>query len=160
DLGLVRTPGMVEERPVQGEEARRRASAAARSALSSKDTHTGASLASLGGVTELGQSMGTPAYMAPEQARDSTRVDHRADIYALGSPLSALVPGQAPCGGGSALEIITRHATQPVPRPETLVKDVPRDLSEIILKMMAKKPDERYPDCAAVIKALEAFLGL
>src|SRR5262249_18391517 len=128
--------------------------------LSGKGTNTGASLAVLSGVTLAGQSMGTPAYLAPEQARDSTNVDHRSDIYSLGCTLYALVTGRPAFGGASALEIMTRHATQPVTRPETLVKEVPRALSDIILKMMAKKPEDRYPDCAALIKALEAFLGV
>ena len=66
--------------------------------------------------------MGTPAYMAPEQARDAANVDHRADIYSLGCTLYVLVTGRPPFQGKTALEVITKHATEPIVPPEAIVK--------------------------------------
>jgi hypothetical protein len=110
-------------------------------------------------VTMANTGMGTPAYMSPEQARDATHVDARADIYSLGCTLYALVCGRPPFQGKTALEVLTKHATEPVPPPETIAKEVPKPLSGIILKMLAKKPDERYRDLGEMIGDLEAFLG-
>jgi hypothetical protein len=160
DLGLVRTPGMLEERPGgEEEDVTARAAAVAKAALSGKGSKSGASLSSLTGVTMAGQAMGTPAYMAPEQARDATTIDHRADIYSLGCSLYTLVTGRPVFSGESAMEVLTKHACEPVRRPETIVKDLPKGLPDIILKMIAKKPQERHSDCGALIGALEGFLG-
>jgi serine/threonine protein kinase len=151
DLGLVRTPGMVEEKPGQ-EVAPLEVPAAQES--------TGRSLSSLSGVTLAGQAMGTPSYMAPEQARDATAVDGRADIYSLGCTLFVLATGQPVYKGKTAMEIMTRHATEPVPRPEAVESTIPRALGDIITKMIAKKPDQRYQAMEEVIAVLEDFLGL
>jgi serine/threonine protein kinase len=162
DLGLVRTPGMEEQRQAApAQDAAQRAFAAALAPwLASKGGQSGASLASLSGVTQAGQAMGTPTYMAPEQCRDATTIDHRADIYSLGCSLYVMVTGRPPFHGETALEIMTRHATEPVVPPDLVVKDLPRGLSDIILKMLAKKPEDRYADAGELIKALEQFLGM
>jgi serine/threonine protein kinase len=149
DLGLVRTPGVDEA-----------AEAAAGAPSAEKKPVPGRSLSSLSNVTLAGQAMGTPAYMAPEQARDSTRVDHRADIYSLGCTLYALITGRTVFHGGTALEVMTRHACEPVVRPEAIVKGLSRALSDIILKMLAKKPEDRYDSMGEVIRALEDFLQI
>jgi hypothetical protein len=107
-----------------------------------------------------GQGLGTPAYMAPEQARDATKVDHRADVYSLGCTLYVLVTGRPVYPATTALEVMTRHASDPVPRADVVVKGVPKALSDVVVKMLAKKPEERYPSMDEVIKALEDFLGL
>lgn len=104
--------------------------------------------------------MGTPAYMSPEQATDSTSVDQRADIYSLGCTLYVLITGKPPFEGKTALEIITKHKMQPIVPPEVVVKRVPKNLSTILLKMMAKKPEDRYQSMDEVIAALEGFLGM
>jgi hypothetical protein len=111
-------------------------------------------------VTMAGVAMGTPHYMAPEQARDSASVDARADIYSLGCTLYMLLTGQPPFQGKTAIEVITKHASEPVVPPDVVVKRVPKNLSEIILKMVAKQPADRYANMAEVIKALEGFLGV
>lgn len=146
DLGLVKTAGMVpaDDQPASG--APRPASM------------TG--LASLPSVTNVGVAMGTPAYMAPEQGRNAANVDHRADIYSLGCTLYVLLTGRPPFSGKSALEVMTKHLTDPVIPPETFVKRVPKELSAILMKMLAKKPEDRYADLGAVIASLEKFLGV
>ena len=110
-------------------------------------------------VTSANLSMGTPAYMAPEQAKDAAKVDARADIYSLGCTLYDLLTGRPPFLGRTAVEVITKHSVEAVTPPEKLVKDVPPTLSTILLKMMAKKPENRYASMDEVIRALEEYLG-
>jgi hypothetical protein len=111
-------------------------------------------------ITRAGKTMGTPTYMAPEQARSASEVDSRADIYSLGCTLYALLTGKPPFEGKTVLEVLTKHASEPIVPPDVLVKRVPKELSAILLKMLAKKPEDRYPDMKAVIEALEKFLGI
>ena len=115
---------------------------------------------SSGQITMANVAMGTPAYMAPEQGVDAAAVDARADIYSLGCTLYDLVTGRPPFEGKSAYELITKHQSEPITPPEMIVKRVPKALSEIILKMVAKRPEDRYANLGQVIKALEAFLGI
>jgi hypothetical protein len=117
-------------------------------------------LASLASVTNVGVAMGTPSYMAPEQGRNAATVDHRADIYSLGCTLYVMLTGRPPFQGKSALEVMTKHLTEPVIPPDVIAKRVPKELSTILLKMLAKKPEERYADLSAVIADLEKFLGV
>jgi hypothetical protein len=111
-------------------------------------------------LTGVGMAVGTPAYMAPEQATGSAAVDHRADVYSLGCTLYALVTGRPPFEGKSALEVMSKHVEEEVVPPEVLVRRVPGALSEILLRMLAKEPGERYQSMDEVIAALEGFLGL
>ncbi|MBC8106406.1 MAG: serine/threonine protein kinase [Anaerolineae bacterium] len=110
--------------------------------------------------TQANMSMGTPAYMSPEQATDAAQVDQRADIYSLGCTLYDLLTGRPPFVGRTAMEVITKHQREAVVPPDMVVKNVPRTLSEILLKMIAKKPEQRYQTMTDVIKALEDFLGV
>ena len=111
------------------------------------------------GVTRADSAMGTPAFMAPEQCRDAASVDLRADIYSLGCTLYNLVAGRPPYEGKTAMEVMTKHISEPITPPEVVVKRVSKGLSVIIQKMVAKRPDDRYQDLGEVITVLEAFLG-
>jgi serine/threonine protein kinase/phage FluMu protein Com len=111
-------------------------------------------------VTRAGSAVGTPTYMAPEQARDSANVDARADIYSLGCTLYVLLTGKPPFEGRTAVEVITKHQSDPIVPPEAIVKRVPKALSAILVKMLAKIPEDRYQDMDAVIADFEKFLGL
>ncbi len=139
DLGLVKTPQMVEEEN----------STVERAALA----------ASTANVTLANMAIGTPAYMAPEQAENATGVDHRADIYSLGCTLYVLLTGRTPFEGATALEVITKHKTEMVVRPEKLAPNVPGPISDIVVRMIAKNPDERFASLEEVIESLEGFLG-
>jgi serine/threonine-protein kinase len=99
---------------------------------------------------------GTPMYMAPEQATGDRLLDARADIYALGCMLYYTLTGRPPFQGESAFAIMMAHARdQPVP-PSKVRPDIPADLEQIILRCLAKKPEERYSDVKALGKALAA----
>jgi serine/threonine protein kinase len=166
DLGLVRTPGAVEEdrgtggQADKGKEGEAPAVPWSPCPAVSLAPNPGRSLGNLSNVTMAGQAVGTPAYMAPEQARDATRVDHRADVYSLGCTLYVLVTGRPVFPGNTALEVMTAHAFEPVVPPDNLVKGLPRALSDVIVKMLAKKPDDRYASMAEVTRALEDYLQI
>lgn len=109
-------------------------------------------------VTGAGSTMGTPAYMSPEQADDAAQVDHRADIYSLGCTFFTLLTGKPPFTAGSVIEVITKHKTQPVVRSGALSADVPPELGRILQRMTEKKPEDRYQDLSETISDLERFL--
>jgi hypothetical protein len=110
--------------------------------------------------TQLEVAMGTPAYMPPEQARDAAQVDQRADIYSLGCTLYDLLVGRPPFSGRTAVEVMTKHQSEPVTPPDVLVHRVPKTLSTILLKMVAKRPEDRFQSMGEVIRSLEHFLGI
>ena len=120
----------------------------------------GGSVAANTDVTMRNLAMGTPAYMAPEQAKSAADVDQRADIYSLGCTLYVLLTGRPLFDGASAAEVITKHQTAAVVRPEVIVDRVPTDISDIVMKMVAKNPDDRYGDLRQVIDDMERFLGI
>ena len=105
-------------------------------------------------------ALGTPAYMSPEQCRDAATVDHRADIYSLGCTLYVLVTGRPPFEGTTAVELMTKHAYEPIVPPEQIVSRVPREMSAVIQRMLAKDPADRFQDMGEVVRTLEAWLGV
>lgn len=111
-------------------------------------------------VTGVQIALGTPAYMSPEQCRDATMVDRRADIYSLGCTLYVLVTGRPPFQADTAVELMTKQAYEPVVPPDRIVPRVPADLSGIIVRMMAKDPEDRFSNMDEVIRTLEAWLGI
>lgn len=110
-------------------------------------------------MTKDGVVMGTPDYIAPEQALASHTVDIRADLYSLGCTLYFLLTGQVPFPGGSLTEKLIKHQlNDPVP-VERLRPDIPPGLASIVRRMMAKKPEDRYKTPAEVAAALLPGLG-
>jgi hypothetical protein len=109
-------------------------------------------------LTAANATVGTAAFMAPEQARGSA-VDHRADIYSLGCTFYVLLTGQPPFRGETSMEVLTQHCCEPVVPPEVHSPRVPRELSALVLRMLAKKPEDRYATLDPVIGELEHFLG-
>jgi serine/threonine protein kinase len=99
---------------------------------------------------------GTAAYMAPEQAEGAVNhVDHRADIYALGATLYHMLTGRPAFQGRTCHELILKHAVEPPRPPSELAPAISADLDDIVLRMLAKKPTDRYPDYEALIGDLE-----
>ena len=108
-------------------------------------------------LTGEGTLLGTPDYLAPEQARDARGIDIRADIYSLGCSLYHLLTGQPPFPDTNVLVQMVRHATE-APRPlRELAPDVPDGLQQILNGMLAKDPAQRYPTPERAAQALQAF---
>jgi len=105
-------------------------------------------------LTGTGVGIGTPEYMAPEQGQGS-KVDYRADIYALGVVFYELVTGRKPFRADTPMAVIIKHMTEPLTRPREFVPDLPESVEKIIFKSMAKKPENRYQDMGAFAAALE-----
>jgi serine/threonine-protein kinase len=108
-------------------------------------------------LTQAGSVMGTTAYMAPEQAVDSHILDRRADIYSLGCTLYFLLTGSPPYRSESAMGVFIKHRDFPIPRLCKALPDIPPKLDSIYQRMVAKKPEDRYPTMTDVIKDLEAL---
>jgi hypothetical protein len=100
-----------------------------------------------------GAIVGTPLYMAPEQARGES-VDYRADIYSLGATLHHLVAGEPPFTGASPLAVVSKHSSSPRPTITGGDRSVPM-VDGLCERMMAKRPDARFPSYDALITALE-----
>jgi serine/threonine-protein kinase len=94
--------------------------------------------------TKTGSLLGTPHYMAPEQAENVKKVDHRADVYSLGCILFQLLTGRVPFPGEGFGEVLVRHVREPPPLPSRLNPAVPPALEKIVLHALAKKPDFRF----------------
>jgi serine/threonine-protein kinase len=99
---------------------------------------------------------GTPQFMSPEQATASPDLDGRADIYSLGAILYFVLTGRPPFEGKTPTELMIAHARDPVVPPTRHRGDIPADLEAVVLKCMAKKPEDRYPDARALSAALAA----
>ena len=110
-----------------------------------------------GRLTETGLAMGTPAYMSPEQAT-AGQVDARSDVYALGCVVYEMLAGEPPFTGRTARALIARRLTESVP-DLCLVRDVPRDLEQVVRTALARAPADRYPDAPTFARALEAAAG-
>jgi serine/threonine-protein kinase len=107
--------------------------------------------------TRTGSIIGSPLYMSPEQCRGAGRVDHRSDIYSLGCILFELLCGGPPLDGEGAGEIIGAHLHVQPPNPAELVSSIPAGLGAVVLKSLAKKPDERYQSMEAFAAALRKY---
>ncbi|XXU13715.1 protein kinase [Sorangium sp. So ce861] len=110
-------------------------------------------------LTSPGAILGTPGYMAPEQARGDSPVDARADVFALGCVLFQCVAGRPPFLGDSALALLMRVVLEEPPRLGQLCGDIPEPLERLVARMLAKQPGERPRDGAAVAAELAAVDG-
>jgi len=109
------------------------------------------------GMTQTGMSIGTPAYMAPEQLAGDPAADHRIDIYAVGLLAYELLNGRSPFAATSPAKVLAAVLSQD-PQPLVEVRpEVPRSLSELVMRCLSKDPDDRPASARMLLNALDAF---
>jgi serine/threonine-protein kinase len=116
---------------------------------------------SLSRRTLSGMVIGTPQYMAPESARGNSEIDHRIDIYALGVMFYEMLTGKLPFDGTTPMEMMLAHCSKPVPRirERNPGAEVTAAAEALILRAMAKNPDERHADMNEFLAELQSCYG-
>ena len=107
-------------------------------------------------LTQTGMAIGTPAYMAPEQAAGDTNLDGRADVYALGCVLYEMLIGDVPFTGPTPLAVMARHTMDHLTPPSIMRDSIPPELEDVIFCAMAKTPADRFRTAAEMAEALGA----
>lgn len=105
-------------------------------------------------LTVTGFSVGTPAYMSPEQISGTTRLDGRSDVYSLGCVLYAMLIGEPPFTGPSAQAIVARHLAEPAPRMRVVRPTIPSAVEAAVNRALAKSPADRFVTAAAFAAAI------
>ncbi len=108
-------------------------------------------------ITESGGTLGTPAYMSPEQGRGEPG-DARSDIYAMGVLLYQLCTGRIPFDADTPYAVILKHITAPLPSPRSLRPELPESIERVILKALSKDPGDRFQTAAELGRALHAAI--
>lgn len=111
--------------------------------------------ADLTALTSVGMALGTPAYMAPEQAVADPNVDHRADIYSLGVVAYEMLAGGSPYQATTPQAMLAAHVTQPAEPITARRSDLPADLAAIVMRCLAKAPADRFASASELVDALE-----
>jgi serine/threonine-protein kinase len=109
--------------------------------------------------TRTGTLMGTPIYMSPEQCRGTKTVDHRSDVYSLGIIFYEMLVGQTPFVSDGFGELVNMHLNVPPPSPRAARPEINQQLDAVVLKMLAKNPEDRYPDMASLTSAIRLAAG-
>ncbi len=106
-------------------------------------------------ITRPGQLLGDVAYMSPERTRGEGEVDGRSDLYGVGATVYALIAGQPAFAGGSLVELITKIRSAEPERPQKFQMSIPAMFQGTILKLLAKRPEERFQTAAELRTDLE-----
>ncbi|MEW5939212.1 MAG: SUMF1/EgtB/PvdO family nonheme iron enzyme [Chloroflexota bacterium] len=109
-------------------------------------------------LTGTSAAMGTPEYMAPEQARAKS-VDHRADIYALGIVLYEMATGRKPFIADTPMSVLIMQATEPLPPPRKFAPSLSERAERILIKALAKRPEDRYQTMEEMYAAVKGQVG-
>lgn len=107
--------------------------------------------------TVTGGIIGTPDYMSPEQGM-GRKLDGRSDIYALGVMLFQMVTGRVPYKADTPMAVLFKHVTDPLPLPRQLNPDIPEAVEQVILKALAKRPEDRFATAGAMVEALRGVI--
>src|SRR5512139_2653150 len=118
-----------------------------------------AKIVSASNLTASGAMVGTPSYMAPEQGMGQPG-DERSDIYSLGVMLYQLVLGRLPFDADTPLAVVLKHINEPLPLPKTLKPNISDDLNRVIMKALAKDPNDRYQKVANLTADLRKAMGM
>jgi TolB-like protein len=110
-------------------------------------------------LTQVGTSIGTPAYMAPEQAAGDPQIDHRADIYSLGAMAYELLSGQVVFANRTPQRMLAAHMSESPKSISDLRPDTPQALGELVMRCLAKEPGDRPQDGNEVLRNLESTSG-
>ncbi len=110
-------------------------------------------------LTQAGMAIGTPAYMAPEQAAADPDLDHRADLYAFGGMAYELLSGQQLFAGRTPAKVLAAHLGEAPRELQQLAPQVPRNLASLVMQCLAKDPDARPANASAIVAALDAVTG-
>jgi len=108
-------------------------------------------------LTTSGAIMGTPAYMSPEQGLGHT-LDGRSDIYSLGVILYEMATGRAPYQAETPMAVMIKHISDPLPLPSTINPSIPEAVERVILKALAKNPEDRFATAGEMVRALQAAI--
>jgi hypothetical protein len=111
--------------------------------------------------TRTGNLLGTPLYMSPEQCRSAGAVDHRTDIYSLGCIGFEMLCGRPPFQGQGVADLLIAHVSQPPPTPRSLGVEIPGEIEDLLMAMLAKEPDQRpgsMQEVAAAVRAMIPYL--
>ena len=111
------------------------------------------------GLTRPGAMVGTPYYMSPEQILGVEDIDQRTDVYALAAVTFELLTGRPPYLGNNNFEVLYGHKNTPPPDANALVKTVPKNVSQVLVRGLSKRRDERYDSVSEFLADLEAACG-
>jgi len=112
-----------------------------------------------GSLTQLGTSLGTPAYMSPEQAAGDPQVDHRADIYSLGCMAYQLLTGKSPFADRPPARMLAAHITEQPAQVSTLRPDTPPALDDLVMRCLDKDPAQRPQSGNEIVQTLDTILS-
>jgi serine/threonine-protein kinase len=110
-------------------------------------------------LTQKGAVVGSLFYMSPEQVRGGEQVDARSDIYSVGAVLFEMITGKRLFSGKSHFDIMVAHVNQPAPNPAELVRDLPAEVAETIMRCVAKIPGQRFSNAEELRTTLRGLLG-
>ncbi|MGD0090694.1 MAG: protein kinase [Planctomycetota bacterium] len=108
--------------------------------------------------TQTGVALGTPHYISPEQANGDKNIDGRTDIYSLGATFYHLVTGETPFQASTPMAIMMKHINEQLPNPQDIRDEIPDGVVQVIQRMMAKAPADRYADCKELLDDLELVI--